>query len=170
MSGSTALSVFALGLMAVGLVGAVLPVVPGAPLIWLAAALWAWSDGFERVGAPTLALLALLAMLSWATDLLITTYTSRRAGAGWVTVFVSIVAGMVGAVLLGGLVPLIGPVIGAIIGASAGIVAVEYRRQRDWHRAWSVAGAYVLGYILGSLAQVVICLTMIVVFVWQAFL
>lgn len=170
MTSSNLLSIGALGLMAVGLVGAVLPVVPGAPLIWLSALLWAWADGFSRVGIPTLLALALLAALSWATDLLITSLTTRRAGAGWGTVIVSIICGMAGALLLGGMVPIVGPILGAMIGASAGIIIVEYRRQHDWRKAWSLAGAYVVGYILGSLAQLAICLAMIGIFVWQAFL
>ena len=46
--------------MAIGLVGTVLPLIPGTILIWLSALLWAWADGFERVGWPTLLVLALL--------------------------------------------------------------------------------------------------------------
>ncbi len=56
-------------LLLVGLAGSVIPVLPGPLFIWLGALLWAWGDGFERVGWPTLVVLGLLALLSWATDL-----------------------------------------------------------------------------------------------------
>ena len=39
------------GLM-LGLIGTVAPIIPGPALVWLSALLWAWADGFERVGWP----------------------------------------------------------------------------------------------------------------------
>lgn len=156
-------------LMFVGLIGALLPLVPGAPLIWLGALLWAWGDGFEHVGVPTLITLAGLAALSWGADLVVTSLTVRKAGAGWQTVAVAIVCGLAGAVLFGGAIPLVGPIIGTLAGASFGIVLVEYLRQRTWRRAWQVAAAYVAGYVLAGLAQIAICATMIALFMWQAF-
>ncbi len=53
-------------LLLVGLAGSVIPVLPGPLFIWLGALLWAWGDGFG-VGWPTLVVLGLLALLSWAT-------------------------------------------------------------------------------------------------------
>jgi uncharacterized protein YqgC (DUF456 family) len=156
-------------LMFVGLIGALLPLIPGAPLIWLGALLWAWADGFQHVGVPTLIALAALAALSWGADLVVTALTTRKAGAGWQTVAVAIVCGLAGAVLFGGAIPLVGPIVGTLAGASFGIVLVEYRRQRTWRGAWWVAAAYVAGYVLSGLAQIAICGTMIALFVWQAF-
>jgi uncharacterized protein YqgC (DUF456 family) len=33
-----------------GVIGVVLPIIPGPALIWLSALLWAWADGFQAVG------------------------------------------------------------------------------------------------------------------------
>src|SRR5260370_14786943 len=69
-------------LVAAGLVGAVLPLLPGAPLVFLGLLLGAWIDGFQRVGAVTLSLLALLAPGSLPLALLPTRPRARPAGAG----------------------------------------------------------------------------------------
>jgi uncharacterized protein YqgC (DUF456 family) len=56
------------GLMAIGVAGAVLPVLPGAALVLAGALLGAWIDDFERVGAWTITILVILAVLSWVLD------------------------------------------------------------------------------------------------------
>ena len=56
-------------LMFVGLIGSVLPLVPGPVFIWLGALVWAANDGFQAVGWPTLLFLGLLTVLAWSSDL-----------------------------------------------------------------------------------------------------
>lgn len=53
-----------LALMFLGLLGSVVPIVPGPFLIWLAAVAWAWKDGFQAVGWPTLFFLGLLTVVA----------------------------------------------------------------------------------------------------------
>src|SRR5687768_11672586 len=96
-------SVVAFVLMAIGLAGSVIPVLPGPMLIWLGALVWAWADGFTRVGWGTLTLLAVLALAAWGSDLFLTTVMSRRAGASWKAILGAIVGGLVGAGLLSAL-------------------------------------------------------------------
>lgn len=162
--------VVAYALMFIGLIGAILPLLPGAPLIWLGALLWAWADGFERVGWPTLLVLAVLAAMCWATDLAVTTVASRRAGAGWKGVLGAIAGGLVGAFVMGGLIPLVGAIVGTIAGATAGMFAVEYHGKRDRHAAVQSACAYVIGYLIAMAVQLAICALMLGIFAWQAFL
>ena len=44
-------------LVVLGLIGAVLPVLPGPILIWLGVLVWAWADGFATVNWWTLGIL-----------------------------------------------------------------------------------------------------------------
>lgn len=81
MSSLSPLALLAYLLMFIGLIGSLLPLVPGPVLIWLGALLWAANNGFEAVGWPTLLLLLALTILAWASDLLLTTVLSRRVGA-----------------------------------------------------------------------------------------
>ena len=74
-------SALAFVLIAIGLAGSVIPVLPGPMLIWVGAFVWAWADGFTRIGWGTLIVLGLLALIAWGSDIFLTTVMSRRAGA-----------------------------------------------------------------------------------------
>lgn len=170
MQTSTDFLVLAYLLMFLGIIGAILPVVPGPLLIWLGALLWGWVDGFQAVGWPTLAVLAVLMVLAWSSDLILTTLGSRRAGAGWKAVAGAIVGGVVGGILFSGVPPLIGSIWGTILGAVAGILAVEYLEKRDWGRAFRAARGYIFGFLVASALELFLSLLMIAIFAWQAFI
>lgn len=51
-------------LVILGVIGVILPLVPGTLLIWLGALVWAWGDGFERINWVVLAILGVLALLA----------------------------------------------------------------------------------------------------------
>ena len=164
------LPVLAYVLMFLGLIGAIMPLLPGAPLIWLGVFVWGWANGFHAFGWPTLLVLAGLAALSWCSDLVVTTLVARKAGAGWLGVLAAIAGGVAGAFLGGVIIPVAGAVIGTLIGAATAMLLIEYRAKRDWGLAWQAAGAYILGYVVSSIVQLAICLVMIGVFVVQAIL
>lgn len=156
-------------LMVLGLIGAVLPIVPGPLLIWLGALLWAWADGFQALGWPTLLALGVLTLLAWGSDLVLTTVTSRRAGAGWKAVGGAILGGLAGGLLLGGLIPIIGTILATIAGAITGIVAIQYLETRNWSRAMQASRGYIIGFLISSAVEILLALLMIALFAWQAF-
>jgi uncharacterized protein YqgC (DUF456 family) len=164
------LFVLAYMLILLGLMGAILPVVPGPLLIWLGVALWAWADGYQAFGWPTLLLLAIIAVLALGSDLLLTTIGSRKAGAGWKSVVGAILFGIVGGVLLSGMLPLVGSLAGTVLGAVFGIILVEYLDKRDWGRALRASRGYLTGYLAANALELLLSLLMIAIFAWQAFL
>jgi uncharacterized protein YqgC (DUF456 family) len=169
MQPSTNLFALAYLLMFLGVVGAILPVMPGPLLIWLGAFLWGWADGFQAVGWPTLALLAILMVLAWGSDLILTTVGSRRAGASWKAIAGAIVGAVVGGVFLSGVVPAIGTSLGAVLGGVVGILGVEYFEKRDWGHAFRAARGYIVGSLAASGLELFLSLLMIAIFAWQAF-
>lgn len=158
----------ALLLIGVGLAGSVLPIVPGAFLIWLGAFLWAALDGFATVGWPTLIAMGLLAILSYASNAGLTILLSRRVGASWKAIAASIGGGIVGGILLSEL-PVIGTIIGTIIGACLGMVLFEYYDKRDLRQAIRASTGYIVGYLLSSAIELFFAFLMVALFVWQAF-
>jgi uncharacterized protein YqgC (DUF456 family) len=166
---SDLLALFAYLLIILGLIGSFLPFMPGPLLIWLGALLWAWVDGFQAVGWPTLVVLGIVVLLAGASDLVLTTFGSRKAGAGWKTVAGAIAGGIVGAILLSGVLPVIGTVLGTILGAVMGITVVEFYEKRDWRQAFQVSKGYILGSLAARGLEVFLSLLMIAIFVWQAF-
>ncbi len=156
-------------LMLLGLAGSVIPVLPGPFLIWLGVLLWAWNDGFQRIGWGVLALLALMTLLAWGGDLFLSAVVSRRAGASWKSIVGAILGGLAGSILLSE-IPLLGTVLGAMLGAALGMWLVEYREKRDRAAATRAVKGYIGGFILAGLLEMTIALLMLAIFAWRAFL
>ncbi|HNS49580.1 MAG TPA: DUF456 domain-containing protein [Anaerolineae bacterium] len=163
MTESTRLLVTILTLlvMVIGLLGTVLPVLPGPVLIFAAALLYGVLDGFQALGWPSLLAIGLLALLATGIDFLTSSLGAKAGGAsGW-----SIVAGLIGG-LLGTLVFALP---GGIVGALASVLLVEYARLREWKPAAKSSAGWLAGWLLSSVVRFAIALVMIGVFVWQVF-
>jgi uncharacterized protein len=168
--GSAVLFIFAYLLIIVGVIGSILPVVPGPLLLWLGMLLWAMADGFRAIGWPTLAFMGLLVALSYGADLVLTAVFSRRQGAAWKSIGGALLGGIAGAILFTGVLPVIGTIVGAIVGAVAGIVAVEFLEKRDWVQAFDAGKGYMLGYLAGTGVKLFFVLVILGLFIWQAFI
>jgi uncharacterized protein len=171
-------------IMLVGLAGSVLPGLPGVPLIFLSALVYAILTDFEYVGALVMVLLGLFAAIALVADFVATTYGARRFGASnWGTVggaIGGIVGALVGALFLG-----IGALFGLIFGTIGGVFLGEYlkRRERgtasepamaqaerrDWRRASRAAGGVLVGYVVSAITQGFLGLLSVGVFVWALF-
>lgn len=163
------LALLAYLLMFVGLIGSVLPLVPGPIFIWLGALLWAANDGFQAVGWPTLFFLGVLTILAWASDLFLTAVFSRRMGASWKAVLGAILGGFAGGILFGGWIPIVGTLVATVLGAVAGMVVMEFFDKRDLRVALRSTQGYVLGVLASSALEASLAVAMIVIFIWQAF-
>jgi len=155
-------------LIFLGVIGAVLPLLPGPFFIWLGIFIWAWGDGFARIGWPTLLILGLLTLAAWLADILLSLVSSRKAGAGWKSIGVSILTGIGGALLLS-FIPLVGSILGAIGGAIAGLWYMEYRAKGDRALATQAVRGYIGGVLLSMAVEMAAALVMIGIFAWQAF-
>jgi uncharacterized protein YqgC (DUF456 family) len=144
----------------VGLLGAILPVLPGPILIWLGALLWAWADHFQRVGWPTLIVLALLGVASAASDIWMSALGARKGGASWQALLAGTGLGVLGFVLFS--LP------GGIAGVVLGILGVETWRAGGLTPALKSSAGFLVGYILSAAVQVSLSLIMVAIFAWQA--
>lgn len=167
MTLSWLLAVLGLILVGIGLIGSLLPLLPGLPLIWLGAFLWAWADNFQQVGWPTLIVLAILALAGAGIDLLLTPAMSRRAGVSWRAIGGAILGGFLGGIFLS-VIPIIGTLFGALIGAIAGMWFVEYRIRGDGQAATAAVRAYLSGVAVTTILNVLLALLMSAIFLWQA--
>src|SRR4051812_26308365 len=66
--------------MLFGLLGSVLPGLPGVPLIFFAALVYAYLTGFEVVGGGILVLLGVFALIAFVSDFLVTSYGAQVRG------------------------------------------------------------------------------------------
>ncbi len=161
-------------LMVVGLVGSVVPGLPGVTLIFLSALLYATLTDFQTVGVAILVILFVFAAIAFVADFVATSYGARRFGASnWGTVG-GAVGGIAGA-LIGLLFLGIGSLFGLILGTIAGVFIGEYlRRERhgdqgepeaDWRRASRAASGVLVGYLASAVVQGLLGLASVIVFV-----
>ena len=150
-----ALWVLVLLLVLAGLAGAVLPAIPGAPLVFGGLLLGAWIDGFARVGWFPLVLIGLLMVATFAVDLAATALGAKRAGASPLAL-VGAGVGTVAGLFFGFVGVLVGPFVGAALG--------EYLARRDLRQAGRAGLGTWLGIVLGSAAKIALMLAMVGVF------
>lgn len=143
-------------LIVIGLLGTVLPALPGTALVLAGIVLGAWIDDFTRVGVFSLALVTLLAVLAWVLDYVAALLGARRAGASR-QALIGAAVGTVAGLLMGLVGVLFMPLVGAAVG--------EYLAHRDEQRAVRVGVATWLGLLAGLLAKVVLAFSMVGVFV-----
>jgi uncharacterized protein YqgC (DUF456 family) len=158
-TGDVVALVVAIIIMLIGLAGTVLPVLPGTILIFVGALIYAIAEGFQSVGWLTLVVLGLLALAATGAELWTSSLGAKAGGAsGW-----SLLAGFAGGLI--GMIFFTLP--GALIGAVLGVLLGELLRVRDWRRALKAGGGWAVGWVLSVVVQLVIGLTMFIIFVWQ---
>jgi len=143
-------------LMLTGVAGTVLPALPGSALVLAGIVLGAWIDGFTRVGVGVIAIVSVLAALSWLLDYVAGLLGAKRAGASRQAITGAVIGTVVG-LFAGFIGVLFLPLVGAAIG--------EYLARRDEIGALKVGVATWLGIMAGMVAKVVIVFVMIGVFV-----
>jgi uncharacterized protein YqgC (DUF456 family) len=147
--------------MLIGLIGIVLPIVPGTIVILVAALIYAFIEGFSAIGWPTLVVMGVLTLIATSADLWASSVGAKIGGAsGW-----SIVLGLVGG--LAGFLVFSLP--GAIAGALLGVLLTEVIRVGDWRQALKAGSGWLIGWILSTVVQLAIGLAMVAIFIWQVF-
>ncbi len=149
------LAVVGLCLALLGLVGLALPVMPGAPMLFVGLVLIAWAEDFAFVGTGTLVILAVLALLTYAVDLIAGAFGVRRFGAS----ARAMVGATVGAVV-GLFFGFVGIVIGPFIGAGIG----ELSTGQSLHAAGKAGIGATIGLVIGVAAKLTLAFAMVGIF------
>lgn len=131
-------------LMVVGLVGVVVPALPGLLLVWAAGVAWVWLDGGGPVRLTEGLLLTALLVAGTVAKYLLPARSAAGAGAPRTT----LVLGAAGAVLGFFVIP----VVGFAVGGVGVVLLVELARLHDvpaaWRSTWAVLRAIGLGVLI----------------------
>jgi uncharacterized protein YqgC (DUF456 family) len=141
--------------MVAGLVGVLLPVLPGLLMIWAAGLWWAVADGGGAVRWTVLALLTALLVAGTVAKYVLPARSAAARGAPVGTLVVGALAAVVGFFVI--------PVVGALVGGVAGIYAAEYVRLRDGGAAWTSTRAALVAIGVGVLVELTAGIVMIAV-------
>jgi uncharacterized protein len=146
------LYVIAAALIAVGLVGAVLPLLPGIPLIFGGIWLIAGVDHYRHLGLWWLLGIAAVGAVGLAMDLLAGALGARRVGASMQAVWGALLGTLVG-IFFGLPGFLLGPFLGALLG--------ELTAGNSVLRSTHVGASAWVGLIFGTIVKLVASVTMV---------
>ena len=144
-------------LIVAGMAGAVLPAIPGVPLVFAGMLLAAWADHFLHVGALTLSVLGVLALVAILIDFVAGLLGARRVGASGRALW-----GAAFGTLIGLFFGLPGLLLGPFLGAVAGELSTGSKMQK----ATKVGIGTWLGLLFGTLAKLALCFTMLGIFLF----
>jgi uncharacterized protein YqgC (DUF456 family) len=131
--------------MVAGLIGTIVPLVPGLLIVWVAGLVYGLVEGFGTLGGVAFAVMTVLLVMGSAASYVLPHRAGVLAGAGKGSLRLGIVGAVVGFFVI--------PVLGLPIGAVAGVWLGERLRLGDWREAWGTTRRVVVGFGLGALAE-----------------
>jgi uncharacterized protein YqgC (DUF456 family) len=156
MDGTDLVPLLAL-VMAVGAVGTIVPLLPGLALIWGAGLLYGLAEGFGGVGVAAFGVMTALAAGASIAGWVVPHRRASAAGASRASVWLGVLAAIVGFFLV--------PVVGLPLGGVLGIYVGENLRTRDPAAARAATRATIVGFGIAALVQLAAALAMIVVWI-----
>jgi uncharacterized protein len=157
--------------MVIGVIGAVVPAVPGPSLILAAIVVWCIATKFAVPLAP-LALIFVALILSAAMEWLGSYWGAKQVGAsrwGQLGMFAGMALGFLGLLPF---LPVGGPIGGLLLGGLLGGFVGEYLYRRDLtgsdriKTAGKVSLGIGLGTIIGNLIELVLAIAAVGIFLW----
>jgi uncharacterized protein YqgC (DUF456 family) len=157
--GMIGLFILTIVIMLIGLAGTIIPMLPGLPVMWLGALIYALFTGFEKIGWTFLVIFGLLTAITTVLDYVANLYGAKKMGAtGW---------GLLGA-FLGMLIGLFaGGLIGLLLGSFLGAILGEILGGRKGSQALKAGVGTFLGFLGGTLIKFVIGCAMMGIFLWK---
>lgn len=161
-----------IAVMLVGVVGAIIPGLPGTSLILLAIAVWYIATGFAGVGWPLIAIFSIL-ILSAVVDFLATYWGPQRLGASKWAQYGAMAGLALGIFGLLPALPLGGPLFGILIGPILGAFFGEFLYRRDTQLgertklSLKACLGVIVGSIVGNLIEALLAIVAVVIFVFS---
>lgn len=145
----------ALLVMLIGLLGSLLPVLPGPPLVLAAAIIHRLVFGQASINNWVLVALVWLTIVALVFDFLASVLGTKKFGSTW--------RGMVGAVV-GGVIGLFFALPGIVLGPFLGAMLFELLGDKELKEAVHAGLGATVGLLLGIVGKFVICVVMILLF------
>ena len=145
-------------LITAGLVGTVIPALPGVPLVFAGLFLGAWIGNFETISWFSLGIFAVLTLLAQLVDFLASAFGAKYAGAG-VRAFWGATIGAIVGIFFGLVGMVLGPFVGAVVGEISGGSGLR-QSGRAGFGAW-------LGMVFATAFKLGVAFLMIGVFLFQ---
>ena len=152
--------IISLLIMLVGIAGIFIPPIPGVPVVFLGALIYAVATGFAKVTVGTIILFGALAVLSFAFDSLAGLLGAKQFGATKWGIAGALLGALVGTIFAG--------LLGAIVGPIVGAIALEMIGGKEFQESLRAGIGVFIGFLLGTVANIILAATMITMFVKAA--
>ena len=143
--------------MVVGLLGTIVPILPGLPVIVGAAVLYGIAEGFGFVGVLALVVIGALGVAGTIAGFVLPQRAAGGAGASNSSMLLGVAGAVAGFFVV--------PVVGVALGGALGIYLGERGRQRSHDEAWGATVATLKGFGIGALVQFGAGVAMVLVWV-----
>ena len=151
----------AIAVMAVGVVGILIPLVPGMLLTWVAALLYVIVNGFDTLSIFSFVIITVVAVVTGTADFWLPILGAKQTGASGRSLIAGTLGGIAGTFVF--------PVVGTVIGYAGAILIAEYLTHRDWQLALKAALGGAAGWGLATAVQLGGAILIILIFIIQVF-
>jgi uncharacterized protein YqgC (DUF456 family) len=156
MSLEALLIIIAYLLMFLGLLGTIVPLLPGTPLILVGAIVYAIATDFAVIDGWILAILALICLGAELLEYFAAAIGAKKYGASRAGVYGAIIGGLVGIFILGPIGILIGPIAGAVAGELIAGASAPNAIRAGFGAIIGMVGGVVLKFVAGVAMIVII--------------
>lgn len=159
-----------IAVMVIGVIGTVVPLLPGTSLILGAILVWGIATQFTGIVWPMVAIFFIL-ILSTIIEYLATYWGVQQSGASKWAQFGAIIGLVLGVFGLLPALPLGGPILGLLLGPILGAFIGEFLYQRDIKFSERIKPSFkasigvFLGSILGNVIELVLSIIAVIIFV-----
>jgi uncharacterized protein YqgC (DUF456 family) len=143
--------------MAIGVLGTLLPFLPGLPIVWAAALVYGLASGFEPIGWVVFGLITAVGIAGLVLGTVLPHRRAAAKGAPPSTILAGLIVGVIGFFVI--------PIVGLPVGAGVGVLLAERRRLGSWDQAWAATKNMMVGFGIGALVQFGAGITMIVLWI-----
>jgi uncharacterized protein len=150
---STGAELVVLLVMLVGVVGVLVPFLPGLVLVWAAGIAWVWFDGHGPAHLVVGVVLTGLLAVGIVAKYVLPARSASGAGAPKSTLLVGAAGAVVGFFVI--------PVVGLVVGGVAAVYLAELARLQDLGLAWRSTWAVLRGIGIGMLVELTAALLMV---------
>ena len=144
--------------MIIGLIGVIVPVLPGTILIWFVAVMYALVVGIDSMGWSAFIALNIIGLFAGTADLWLPLLGAKTTGASKRSMFLGVIGMIIGTMIM--------PLIGTVVGYGLGILLGEYHKVRDVNKAIHAALGGMAGWGIATIIQFSGGVVMIIIFAY----
>jgi uncharacterized protein YqgC (DUF456 family) len=149
---STVWLILTIIIMLGGIIGSILPIIPGTLLMGLAVFWYGWIDGFVNLHWGWAMFLILVSLFAGTADVWLPLMGAKSGGASPRSILWGILGSVIG-FIAGSVIPVLGSLIGALVGYLGGIYLSEFQRLQDSKQSLKAVIGGVAGWGLATVVQ-----------------